>query len=335
MCHCAIRRSPSSPTSRGRSLHTAEDIRRELADNIVKPVNWTRSVLEMVNGGGHTFVEVGPGKVLSGLIHRISADVKTVNVQEFVADHLPLGRNGEEVVTRRVVITGLGAVCPVGNTMPEAWDALMHGRSGVGRITLFDPCPFAIQIAGEVKDFSIAGRVDAKQARHMDRHVQMAVVAAQEALADAGLEICAENADRVGVIVGSAAGGVQTILDAQKTLETRGPDRVNPFFLPNFLTDASTGHIAIQTGASGPNMATVSACATGGHALGEAMHTIKRGDADAMIAGGDRYRGHADHPGRFHQHEGAGRRQRASRARLAPVRPRPQRLRHLRGRRRS
>ena len=188
-------------------------------------------------------------------------------------------------MTRRVVITGLGAVCPVGNTMSEAWDALVDGRSGIGRITLFDPSPYAIQVAGEVKNFSIAGRVDAKVARHMDRHVQLAVVAAQEALADSGLQICAENADRVGVIVGSAAGGVQTILDAQKTLETRGPDRVNPFFLPNFLTDASTGHIAILTGASGPNFATVSACATGSHALGEAMHTIKRGDADAMIAG--------------------------------------------------
>ena len=189
-------------------------------------------------------------------------------------------------MSRRVVITGLGTVCPVGNTMPDAWDALIHGRSGIGRITLFDPTGFEVRIAGEVKDFSIDGRIDPKQARHMDRHVRLAIVAAQEALADSGLAITPENADRVGVVVGSAAGGVQTILDAQKTLETRGPDRVNPFFLPNFLTDAATGHIAILTGAGGPNMATVSACATGGHALGEAMHMIKRGDADAMIAGG-------------------------------------------------
>lgn len=189
-------------------------------------------------------------------------------------------------MTRRVAITGLGTVCPVGHTMPEAWEALVRGQSGVGLITLFDPSPYAIRIAGEVKNFSSVGRIDAKQARHMDRHAQMAVVAALEALRDAGLEITARNADRVGVIVGSAAGGVQTILDAQKTLETRGPDRVNPFFLPNFLCDASTGHIAIITGAAGPNMAVASACATGGHALGEAMHTIKRGDADAMIAGG-------------------------------------------------
>ncbi len=189
-------------------------------------------------------------------------------------------------MTRRVAITGLGAVCPVGNTMPAAWDALVHGRSGVGRITLFDPTPFAIQIAGEVKDFTPNGKIDAKQARHMDRHAQMAVVAALEAVGDAGLAITPENADRVGVIIGSAAGGVRTILDAQKTLETRGPDRVNPFFLPNFLCDASTGHVAIITGAAGPNMAVVSACATGGHALGEAMHTIKRGEAYTMIAGG-------------------------------------------------
>jgi 3-oxoacyl-[acyl-carrier-protein] synthase II len=120
----------------------------------------------------------------------------------------------------------------------------------------------------------------------MDRHVQLAVVAAQEALRDAGLAITPANADRVGVVIGSAAGGLQTFLNAQKTLETRGPDRVNPFFLPNFLCDAATGHVAILTGAAGPNLATVSSCATGGHALGEAMHMIRRGDADAMIAGG-------------------------------------------------
>ena len=189
-------------------------------------------------------------------------------------------------MSRRVVVTGLGAVCPVGNTMPAAWQALVQGRSGIGRITLFDPTPFTVQIAGEVKNFSAAGRIDPKRARHMDRHVQFAVVAAREALGDAGLTIDATNRDRVGVIVGSAAGGVQTLLNAQKTLDERGPDRVNPFFLPNFLADAATGHIAIETGAAGPNYATVSACATGGHALGEAMHTILRGDADAMIAGG-------------------------------------------------
>jgi len=188
-------------------------------------------------------------------------------------------------MSRRVVVTGLGAVCPVGNTMRAAWESLLQGRSGIGRITLFDPSPFAVQIAGEVKNFSPVG-LDPKAARHMDRHVQFAVVAAQEALGDAGLTITDENRDRVGVIVGSAAGGVQTLLNAQKTLETRGPDRVNPFFLPNFLADAATGHIAITTGAAGPNFSTVSACATGGHALGEAMHTIKRGDADAVIAGG-------------------------------------------------
>jgi len=187
---------------------------------------------------------------------------------------------------RRVVVTGLGTVCPVGNTMPDAWDALIHGRSGVGRITHFDPSAYAVQIAGEVKGFDPAGHIDPKTARHMDRHAQFAVVAAREALADADLAITDNNRDRVGVVVGSAAGGVRTLLDAQQTLETRGPNRVNPFFLPNFLADAATGHIAILTGAAGPNLSTVSACATGGHALGEAMHMIKRGDADAMIAGG-------------------------------------------------
>jgi len=187
---------------------------------------------------------------------------------------------------RRVVVTGVGTVCPVGLTAPEAWDALIAGRSGVARITLFDPSPYAVQIAGEVKNFSLSSHVSPKEGRHMDRHAQFAVVAAQEALADAGLTITLENRDRVGVAVGSAAGGVNTLVEAQRTLEKRGPDRVNPFFVANFLADAATGHIAIQTGAAGPNMSIVSACATGGHALGEAMHMIRRGDADAMIAGG-------------------------------------------------
>jgi 3-oxoacyl-[acyl-carrier-protein] synthase II len=187
---------------------------------------------------------------------------------------------------RRVVVTGLGAVTPVGNSAPENWRNLVSGVSGVGRITLFDPSEYSIQIAGEVKNFSPEGVIDPKDVRHMDRGVQFAVVAAQEALRDAGLDITEENADDVGIVLGTGAGGVGTLLQQQAILEERGPRRVSPFFLPNMLPDSGSGQVAIAVGARGPNMAVVSACATGGHAVGEAMETIKRGDASVMIAGG-------------------------------------------------
>ncbi len=186
---------------------------------------------------------------------------------------------------RRVVITGMGALTPVGNSAPDTWDAFKAGQSGVDRITLFDPSPYEIQIAGEVKNFDNSS-LDPKRARHMDRNVQFAVVAAQEALADAGYTITPENADRTGIVLGSAAGGLTTILAQQKQLEERGPRRVSPFFLPNMLVDSASGQLAIATGARGPNMAVVSACATGVHAVGEAWEAIRRGDADAMLAGG-------------------------------------------------
>ncbi|MBF6614468.1 MAG: beta-ketoacyl-ACP synthase II [Chloroflexi bacterium] len=187
---------------------------------------------------------------------------------------------------RRVVVTGLGAVTPVGNSAEATWRNLVAGMSGVGPITLFDPADYAIQIAGEVKDFSPGEAIDPKEARHMDRSVQFAVVATKEALHDANFEITQEEADNVGIIFGTGAGGVGTLVTQQKILEERGPRRVSPFFLPNFLPDSASGQVAIAVGAKGPNMAVVSACATGGHAVGEAMETIHRGDADVMIAGG-------------------------------------------------
>jgi beta-ketoacyl-acyl-carrier-protein synthase II len=187
---------------------------------------------------------------------------------------------------RRVVITGLGCICPVGNCMPETWAALLQGRSGIARITLFDPTPLAVRIAGEVKGFDPAARLTAKRARHLDRYVQLAVTAAQEAIDDAGLVIAGAAAERVGVLIGTAAGGVETMRREQQALERQGPRRVNPFVLPTFLCDGASGYVAGMTGATGPSMAIVSSCATGAHALGEAMHMIKRGDADAMIAGG-------------------------------------------------
>jgi 3-oxoacyl-[acyl-carrier-protein] synthase II len=186
---------------------------------------------------------------------------------------------------RRVVVTGMGALTPVGNNLEETWTAFKEGKPGVARITLFDPSPYEIQIGGEVKNFNNSS-INPKELRHMDRSVQFAVVAAQEALRDAGYEITPENTDRTGIIIGSAAGGLGVILNQQKVLEERGPRRLSPFFLANMLPDSASGQVAIAVGARGPNMAVASACATGSHAIGEAWETIRRGDADAILAGG-------------------------------------------------
>jgi len=186
---------------------------------------------------------------------------------------------------RRVVVTGVGAVTPVGLNAPSTWAALLEGQSGIGKITLFDATDYPIQIAGEVKGFNATGRVDPKELRRMDRYVQLGVVAALEAFADAGLDSNGSR-DTTGVIFGSAAGGLGTILEQQRILQERGLRRVSPVFLANMLADSCSGHIAIALGVRGPNMAVVSACATGSHALGEAFETIRRGDADAVIAGG-------------------------------------------------
>ncbi len=187
---------------------------------------------------------------------------------------------------RRVVVTGLGAVTPLGLDAGSTWDAMVAGRSGISRITLFDPEPFAVQIAAEVKGYDPLLYIDRKDLRRMDRNVQFAVGAARQAVADAGLCINPTNADDIGVIVGSAIGGLRTTIEHQKILEEKGPSRVSPFCLQNMLPDTASGQVAIATGARGPNMAVVSACATGGHAIGEAAETIRRGDAVAMLAGG-------------------------------------------------
>jgi beta-ketoacyl-acyl-carrier-protein synthase II len=189
-------------------------------------------------------------------------------------------------MTRRVVITGLGALSPVGNNPGEVWGNLLAGRSGISEISLFDTSDFAIKIAGEVKNFVPEEWIDPKEARHMDRAVHFAIVTAEQAVKDAHLEMEHEDGDRVGIIFGTGGAGVGTLITQQKILVERGPRRVSPHFLPNFLPDSSSGRVAIAMGARGPNMAVVSACATGGHAVGEAMETIRRGDADVMLAGG-------------------------------------------------
>ena len=185
----------------------------------------------------------------------------------------------------RVVVTGVGAVTPAGNTAEDTWASVLAGRSGVGPITLFDPEPFPVRIQAEVKDFEIDERIDTKQQRHMNRGVRFALNSALEALDDSGLEITEENAEDVGIIFGNGAGGYEEMAEGEGTLQKRGPRRVSPFLVANFIVDAASGHISIHTGARGPNVAVVSACATGAAAIGAGAHAIQRGDAAAVIAG--------------------------------------------------
>jgi 3-oxoacyl-[acyl-carrier-protein] synthase II len=187
---------------------------------------------------------------------------------------------------RRVVVTGLGAVTPVGNTVVDTWTNLLGGCSGIDRVTLFDTSSFSVKIGGEVKNFFPEQLIPSKELKHMDRSAKFALVAAREAAADAQLEVDADCPERVGVIVGTAAGGVDRVLSQQQILAERGPDRVSPMFLPHFLPDSASGLIAIAIGAEGPNMAVASACATGSHAVGEGLKTIQRDDADVILAGG-------------------------------------------------
>ncbi|MBV9134562.1 MAG: beta-ketoacyl-ACP synthase II [Chloroflexi bacterium] len=187
---------------------------------------------------------------------------------------------------RRVVVTGMGALTPVGLDVASTWDGIIHGRSGIARVQTFETDDLDVKIAGQVKGFDPIAFLDKKEARRMDRFLQLGLVAAQEAVRDAELTINAENAERIGVLVGSGIGGIGTIVEAAITLHTRGPDRVGPFVVPMMLPDMLPGMIAIQTGAKGVNFAVASACATAGHALGEAVEMIKRGDADVILAGG-------------------------------------------------
>jgi 3-oxoacyl-[acyl-carrier-protein] synthase II len=185
---------------------------------------------------------------------------------------------------RRVVVTGLGAVTPIGNDVSSTWDAAKAGRSGVDFIRAFDPDGLSVRIAAEVKDFDPTSAVSAKEARKFDRNVVFAVASSKEAVADAGLNGFDPN--RVGIVFGSAIGGLIGIMEQAEVFRERGPERVSPNFLPNVLVDSASGQLAITLGIRGPNYAPVSACATGSHAVGEAAELIKRGDADAMLAGG-------------------------------------------------
>lgn len=186
---------------------------------------------------------------------------------------------------RRVVVTGMGCISPVGNTVYETWDALLAGRSGAGPITLFDASRHKTRFAAEVKGFDAVSLFGNREARKMDRFTQFATAATLEALEQSGLKIDESNRDRVGVLIGTGIGGIGTIMEQAEVLRERGPDRISPFLVPMMISDSAAGMLAIRVGARGPNMALATACASGNNAIGEAMEMIRRGVADAMIAG--------------------------------------------------
>ena len=187
---------------------------------------------------------------------------------------------------RRVVVTGLGALTPVGNSTDEFWSAITQGRSGIGPITKFDSSGYPTRIAGEVREFDALRYVDKKEARRLDPYLQYAIACAAMAVEDASLDVSKVDGTRFGVLIGSGIGGIQTLLETHKTLLDRGPDRVSPFFIPMMIVNMASGLVSMRFGAKGPNSAVVTACATGNHALGDALRIIQRNDADVMIAGG-------------------------------------------------
>ncbi len=190
------------------------------------------------------------------------------------------------MTSRRVVVTGMGCVTPLGIGVEESWKNCVEGRSGVGPITRFDAAGLKTQIAAEVKGFDPSSYVPRREARKMDTFIQYAVATARMALEDAGYEVSGEAAERVGVSIGAGLGGLPEIENQHKVLLESGPRRVSPFFIPMAIANLAPGHVAIQTGAKGPNLSIVTACATGAHSIGEAWHIIRRGDADVMLAGG-------------------------------------------------
>ena len=187
---------------------------------------------------------------------------------------------------RRVVVTGLGCISPVGNTVTASWDALLAGKSGIATITKFDASAFSTHFAGEVKGFNIEEYIPGKEARHMDTFIHYGMAAGMQAMQDSGLEVTETNAERIGVLVGSGIGGLPMIEQTHAELTSRGPRRISPFFVPASIINMISGHLSIKYGLKGPNLAIVTACTTGLHCIGEAGRLIEYGDADVMIAGG-------------------------------------------------
>lgn len=193
---------------------------------------------------------------------------------------------GSEIRKRRVVVTGLGLITPLGIGVEKTWSGLCAGKSGIRRITKFDPSAHACQIAGEVTDFNPADYIEKKEIKKMDTFIHFAVGASQMAVDDAGLKVTEENADRVGVYIGSGIGGLPAIENYYKVLLEKGPDRVSPFFIPMVIINLASGQVSMRIGARGPNSCAVTACATGNHCIGDAFRIIQHGEADAMVAGG-------------------------------------------------
>ena len=187
---------------------------------------------------------------------------------------------------RRVVVTGLGVISPVGNTMAEAWENLTAGKSGIGRITKFDPAAFKAQIAGEVKNFDVTAYLSAKEARRMDTFIHFGMAAGIQALRDAGLDSPQADAERIGVNIGSGIGGLPMIEDTHNDYLAGGPRKISPFFIPGTISNMISGNLSIMFGLKGPNIAVVTACTTGLHAIGLSARMIEYGDADAMVCGG-------------------------------------------------
>jgi 3-oxoacyl-[acyl-carrier-protein] synthase II len=187
---------------------------------------------------------------------------------------------------RRVVVTGLGVVSPVGIGVQTAWANIVAGKSGITRITKFDPSNFASQIAGEVKDFDVSQFLPAKEARRMDTFIQYGLAAAIEAVKDSGIEATEENAERIGVSIGSGIGGLRLIEETNDTYDEGGPRKISPFFIPGTIINMISGNLSIMFGFKGPNVSIVTACTTGTHSIGDAARMIEYGDADVMVAGG-------------------------------------------------
>lgn len=187
---------------------------------------------------------------------------------------------------RRVVITGIGMVSPLGNSAAQTWSALLDGRSGIGPITHFDTSDFPAKIAGEVREFDPEQWVEKKEVKKSDSFIHYAIAASQMAVDDASIQIDERNADRVGVVIGSGIGGLPLIEEMHKKLLERGPSRISPFFIPGLIVNLAAGQVSIRFGARGPNSAPCTACATGAHAIGDSVEIIRRDDADVMICGG-------------------------------------------------
>jgi 3-oxoacyl-[acyl-carrier-protein] synthase II len=187
---------------------------------------------------------------------------------------------------KRVVVTGFGAISPVGNTAMETWEALLKGKSGTSKITRFDSTDFKTQIAAEVKGYDPLNYFDKKESRKLDRYAQFAMISADEAVINSKLDLDKEDRDRIGVIIGSGVGGMQSFEDEHHKLIKGGPRRVSPFFIPLLIADIAAGHVSMKHNLKGPNYATVSACATSGHSIGLGLRTIQYGDADIMLCGG-------------------------------------------------